>query len=88
MYGHPQAGLLAQQLPEKRLNKKGYSQSTFVPRLWTHTWRPIPFNIYAENVDVKYTGKEHTNHLIVTLEETHTISYNWSVSKYLDMGID
>ena len=33
MYGLPQAGLLAQQLLEERLNAKGYSQSTLVPGL-------------------------------------------------------
>ena len=38
MYGPPQAGLLAQQLLEERLNTKGYSQSTLVPGLWTHEW--------------------------------------------------
>ena len=36
MYGLTQAGLLAQQLLEERLNSKGYIQSTLVPGLWTH----------------------------------------------------
>ena len=31
MYGLPQSGLLAQQLLEKRLNKKGYRQSELTP---------------------------------------------------------
>ena len=33
MYGLPQAGILAQQLLERRLNKKEYFQSTLVPGL-------------------------------------------------------
>ena len=33
MYGSPQAGLIAQQLLEKRLNKKGYHQSEITPGL-------------------------------------------------------
>ena len=37
MYGIPQAGIIAQQLPEKRLNKKGYHQSEIAPGLWKHT---------------------------------------------------
>ena len=41
MYGLPQAGLLANELLEKRLNKYGYYQSKLVPGLWTHEWRPI-----------------------------------------------
>ena len=36
MYGLPQAGTLAQQLLETRLNEHGYSQSKAVPGLWTH----------------------------------------------------
>ena len=36
MYGLPQAGLLANQLLEKCLNKHGYRQSKLVPRLWSH----------------------------------------------------
>ena len=34
MYGLPQAGLLANELLEKRLNKHGYHQSKLVPGLW------------------------------------------------------
>jgi hypothetical protein len=88
MYGLPQAGLLAQQLLEERLNKKGYSQSTLVPRLWTHKWRPITFTLCVDNFGVKYTGKEHADHLMAILEENYTISHNWSGSRYLRMYID
>ena len=38
MYGLPQAGLLANELLEKRLNKHGYHQSKLVPGLWKHEW--------------------------------------------------
>ncbi|KAL7476915.1 hypothetical protein ACHAW6_002745 [Cyclotella cf. meneghiniana] len=38
MYGLPQAGLLANELLEKRLNAHGYCQSPLVPGLWSHTW--------------------------------------------------
>ncbi|KAL7523238.1 hypothetical protein ACHAXR_001576, partial [Thalassiosira sp. AJA248-18] len=41
MYGLPQAGLLANELLEKRLNERGYRQSKLVPGLWKHDWRPI-----------------------------------------------
>ena len=36
MYGLPQAGILAQELLEKRLNAKGYRQSKLTPGFWTH----------------------------------------------------
>ncbi|KAL7482841.1 LOW QUALITY PROTEIN: hypothetical protein ACHAW6_008505 [Cyclotella cf. meneghiniana] len=38
MYGLPQAGLLAQELLKKQLNKHGYFQSTQAPGLWMHKW--------------------------------------------------
>ena len=38
MYGLPQAGLLAKEFLEKRINKRGYHQSKLVPGLWKHEW--------------------------------------------------
>ena len=32
---------------------------------------------------MKYTGKEHTNHLMAIPKEHYTISYNWNGSRYL-----
>ncbi len=40
MYGLPQAGILAQELLEERLNKHGYRQSKFTPNSWTHDYMP------------------------------------------------
>ncbi len=37
MYGLPQAGILAQQLLEQRLNDHRYQQSQITPGLWKHT---------------------------------------------------
>ena len=36
MYGLPQSGMLANELLEKRLNKRGNYQSMLVPGLWKH----------------------------------------------------
>ena len=63
MYGLPQAGLLANELLEKRLNENGYRQSKLVPGLWKHDWRPIQFTLVVDNFGVKYMGKEHAIHL-------------------------
>ena len=41
MYGLPQAGLLANELLEKRLNNRGYRQSKLVPVFWTQDWIPV-----------------------------------------------
>ena len=68
MYGLPQAGILAQQLLEQRLNEHGYSQSKAVPGLWTHKTRPISFTLVVDDFGVKYVGKEHVMHLINILK--------------------
>eukprot|EP00804_Cyclotella_cryptica_P023061 CCRYP_000315-RA/>CCRYP_000315-RA protein AED:0.18 eAED:0.15 QI:0/0/0/1/1/1/2/0/662 len=39
MYGLPQAGIIAQQLLEQRLQANGYHQSKFNPGFRTHDWR-------------------------------------------------
>jgi hypothetical protein len=48
MYGLPQAGLLANELLEKRLNKEDYFQSKLVPALWAHKTRPIQFTLVVQ----------------------------------------
>jgi hypothetical protein len=88
MYGLPQAGILAQQLLEQRLNKHGYSQSKAVPGLWTHETRPISFTLVVDDFGVKYTGKEHAMHLISILKQHYEISEDWTGSKYIGITFD
>ncbi len=57
MYGLPQAGIIAQQLLEKRLKAHGYSQSTITPSLWKHDTCPISFSLVIDNFGVKYVGE-------------------------------
>jgi len=63
MYGLPQSGLLANELLEKRLNKRGYHQSKLIPGLWSHKWHPVQFTLVVDDFRVKYVGKEHALHL-------------------------
>ena len=79
MYGLPQAGLLANELLEKRLNKNGYKQSKLVPGLWKHDWWPIQFTLVVDDFGVKYVGKEHALHLKATLEEHYKVTNDWEV---------
>ena len=74
MYGLPQAGLLAQELLEGRLNQHGYRQSKLVPGLWTHDTRPVTFTLVVDDFGVKYVGKEHAEHLMSVLNEHYTIT--------------
>ena len=88
MSGFLQAGILAQQLLEKRLNKCGYHQSTLVPGLWAHEWIPIQFTLVVDDFGVKYTGEEHANHLKAVLNKDYTITHNWNGAKYVGITLD
>ncbi|KAL7480666.1 hypothetical protein ACHAW6_006339 [Cyclotella cf. meneghiniana] len=88
MYGLPQAGLLAQELLEKRLNAKGYKQSQYTPGLWRHEMQAIQFTLVVDDFGIKYVRKENALHLIETLKEHYTISDDWEGKKYAGLTLD
>ncbi|KAL7523648.1 hypothetical protein ACHAXR_000266, partial [Thalassiosira sp. AJA248-18] len=77
IYGLPQAGILAQQLLEKRLETKGYRQSKTTPGFWKHDWRPISFTLVVDDFGVKYVGKEHAEHLLAAIEEHYELDWDY-----------
>jgi hypothetical protein len=89
MYGLPHAGLIANELLEKRLNANGYFQSKLVPGLWAHTkTRPITFTLVVDDFGVKYVGKEHALHLQQVLEEHYKVSTDWTGNRYIGITLD
>ena len=67
MYGLPQAGIIAQQLLEERLQMDSYHQSKTTPGLCKHDIHPISFSLVVDDFGVKYVGKENTQHLLDTV---------------------
>lgn len=88
MYGLPEAGILAQQLLEERLKKKGYTQSEYTPGFWTHEWRPISFALTVDDFAVKYVGKEHAQHLLSAIEEHYECKADWEGTRYIGLTLD
>ena len=88
MYGLPHAGIIANELLEKRLNKKGYFQSTLVPGLWTHETRPISFTLVVDDFGVKYTREKDVHHLMSALKENYEITDDWKGAKYIGITLD
>ncbi len=88
MYGLPQAGLLAQELLEQRLNKHEYHQSTRTPGLWTHKWRPVQFTLVVDDFGIKYVGEENLQHLTSILHEHHEISIDRTGTSYIGIHFD
>jgi hypothetical protein len=64
MYGLPQAGILANQLPKKCLAIKGYYQCQHTPALWCHVWRNITFCLVVDDFGIKVTNMHDMDHLI------------------------
>jgi hypothetical protein len=87
-YGLPQAGLLAQELLEERLNKHGYVQSSRTPGLWTHKWRPVQFTLVVDDFGIKYVGEENLQHLISVLKENYEISIDREGKRYCGVFLD
>ena len=88
MYGLPQAGRLANELLEKRLNKYGYYQSKLVPGLWKHKWRPIQFTLVVDDFGVKYEGREHAEHLASVLKKFYSVTEEWKGDRYIGIDLD
>ena len=88
MYGLPQAGILAQELLEKRLSKRGYYQSKLVPGLWRHEWRPVQFTLVVDDFGVKYVGTEHAQHLVDSIDAHYDLETDWHGRKYIGMQLD
>jgi hypothetical protein len=82
MCGLPQAGLLANILPAKRLAKHGYSPVPYTHGLWTHKWRPIKFLLVVDDFGVICVGRDHAEHLKAALEESYEISTDWAGALY------
>jgi hypothetical protein len=63
MYGLKQAGLLANQLLQKRVAPFGYYPARHKPGLWLQKNRPIALSLIVDDFAVKYMGNQHAAHL-------------------------
>jgi hypothetical protein len=87
MYGLPQAGLLANKLLKKCLNKHRYQQSKLSPDLWKHNTRPIQFTLVVDDFG-KYVGKEHAQHLKNALKEHYKLMCDWTGKRYIGITLE
>jgi hypothetical protein len=82
MYDLLQAGILANQLLEKRLSEKGYYQCQHTPGLWRHVWRSIIFCLVVDDFGIKVTHMYDMHHLKTALEEHCTVAVDWKGSLF------
>jgi hypothetical protein len=83
MYRLPQAGILANQLLERRLAAKRYYQCQHTPGLWQHMWQTITFCLVVNNVGIKVTNMlADFEHLKEALEEHYTVAVDYEGSLF------
>jgi hypothetical protein len=88
MYGLPQAGLLANKLLEKHVNKHKYQQTILASGLWKHDTRPIQFTLVVDDFGIKYIGKEHAQHLKNAYEEHYKFTCDRIGKQYIGITLD
>jgi hypothetical protein len=86
MYGLKQAGLLANQLLQKRLAPFGYYPARHTSGLWLHKTRSIAFSLIVDDFAVKYVGKHHADHLRNAILQSHELTTDWEGKLYSGMS--
>jgi hypothetical protein len=85
-YGLKQAGLMENQLLQKRLAPFGYYPARHTPVLWLHKTRPIAFLLIVDDFAVKYVGKHHADHLRNAFLQNYELTTDWEGKVYSGMS--
>ena len=87
MFGLPQVGMLTNKLLKERLTKYGYYEPSYIPRLFNYKTRPVWFTLTVDDFEVKYIGKEYTQHSMVTLKFYYKTEEDWKGELYCEITL-
>ena len=87
MYGLPQAGIIANELLQKRLAIHGYAPTKTTPGLWKHKYKPVWFSLVVDDFGVKYIGRKYAEELINILNENYQATVDWGGTLYCGIKI-
>jgi hypothetical protein len=88
MYGLRQAGLLANQLLQKRLKPFGYYPARQTPGLWLHNTKTPAFSLVVDAFAVKYVTTADAHHLCNALLRHYEITTDWNGTVYSGITLD
>jgi hypothetical protein len=88
MYGLKQAGLLANQLLQKRFKPFGYYPARHTPGLWLHNRKPTAFSLVVDYFSVKYITTAYAHHLRNALLRHYQITADWDGTVYSGITLD
>jgi hypothetical protein len=77
MYGLKQAGVLANQLLQKRLKPLGYYLERHTPGLWLYNTKPMAFSLVVDEFAAKYVTTADAHHLRNALLRHYEITTDW-----------
>ena len=87
MYRPKQAGKLSNDLLAERLHLQVYYQCAITPGLWGHQGRQVMFVLIVDNFGVEYVRKADAEHLQQALQQSYTVTTDWTGSKFAGIGI-
>jgi hypothetical protein len=88
MYGLPQAGILTNELVQRRLALDGYRPTEHTHGLWKHKTLPVWFSLIVDDFGIKYIGLNNTEHLMASIKKNYDISSDCTGSAYCGLNID
>jgi hypothetical protein len=88
VWGLPQAGILANKRPRRKLAPFGYHESANTPGLWRHESRPLTFTLVVNNFGVKFVNKADVDHLIASIKKTYTLTEDWTGGLYCGIMLE
>lgn len=87
MHGLLQAGMIANELLQKRLAKHGCTPCHHTPGLWKHNTRNIVFTLIVDDFGVQHAHKKDADHLIATLKEHHAMAEDWKGESHCGIAL-
>jgi hypothetical protein len=88
VYSLPQASIITNELLQRQLPLDGYRPTENTHGLWKHETRPVWFSLVVDDFDIKCTGRDNAEHLIVSIKKNHDISSDWTGSAYCSLKLD
>jgi hypothetical protein len=88
VWGLPQAGILANEQLQQKLDPFGYHECVNTPGLWYHATHPILFTLVVNDFGFKYKNNDNVKHLIASLKMMYTLTEYWTGDLYCGIALN
>jgi hypothetical protein len=88
MYGLPQAGILMNELLQRRLALDCCRPTKHTHGLWKNETRPVWFLLVVDDFCINYIGHDKAEILMISIKNNYDISSDWTGSAYCGLKLD